>query len=425
MSVADPIQTEALNPSPSFLAGLWQRWLKKRRRDRARTLSHVRFRLTREGVHFIGILAFIFIGAVIRDISLLILLAGSMIGLLVLQWRFNTSTLAGLHVSRRLARSTSVGQALDVDVQLSNAKFWLGAWLVLVQDRVCKIAPDKQRLSVTGTALVDAVHPRGKADSSYRLEFHERGQYSIGPTTLSTRFPLGLGTGWRTIENTSSVLVHPARGELTGRIPELFQLDQHGQAQSSPKAGTQEGEFFGLRPWATGDSRRWIHWRTTARLGKLSVRQFERQQQRQFCVLLDLWRAGPTETRPVEEAVAFLATLAYQMIRQGRDKLAVGIAGKQTSTFTAIQSPVLVNSLLDALAVVEPSSEPDLVTAIQGLSVPILMNSSLVVVSTRADQTHQLLGMGENSPTQRLLAKARIRWINVTAGELEPYFQWI
>lgn len=423
MATAEPISEERPR---SLFSGLWARWKAKRARDRSRNLGHVRFRLTREGIHFIGILLFIFIGAVIREISLLILLAGAMIGLIMLQWRFNTSTLVGLRVSRRLERFAKIGQGTTVALKLANPKKWLSAWLVQVDDRVQKVQPERKRLSVKGTALVDAIRPENVLDSEYELEFHERGEYRIGPSTLSTRFPLGLGIGWRTIDSSSNIYVHPKEGTLTAAANSLFHLDQLGQAKSSSKSGTEEGEFFGLRPWSTGDSKRWIHWRTTARLGELTVRQFEQQQQRQITILLDLYRQGNSEEEheAVEKAISFVATLASKTVRQGRDRLAIAIAAETLSTYPAILSPLLVNSVLDDLAIASDSEAPDLLGAVRALSVPIQTNSRLLVVSTRENCLADLRGGDLDSLTERLLATVRTRWLNVSAGELEAYFQW-
>lgn len=411
--------------STPLLVGLWRRWQRKRRRDRARMLSQVRFRMTREGVHFVGILIFIFVGAVIRDINLLILLAGVMIGLLILQWRFNTSTLVGLQVQRRLPRHTSVDKNTEVDVLVQNPKHWLSAWLVLVEDPIQKNLPDSRRVSDQGMSLVDAVRPLGVSECRYRISFHERGKYEIGPSTISTRFPLGLGRGWRTVDNATEILVHPRQGKLLPAVTELFHEDRTGHSKASTHSGPHEGEFFGLRPWETGDSRRWIHWRTTARRAEITVRQFERRQQQQTTVLLDLFDPQRGEDyEHVESAVSFLATLARSTVSSGRDKLSVSVAGRETSLFETVQSAVLVNNLLDDLAVIRPSPQPDLGAAFQGLSMPLLNHPHLVVISTREDQTNRLKKELTGVLARRMLSRVRIRWINVSAGELEPYIQW-
>lgn len=420
------VNSESQNPDLKDVlrwtwGGIRSRW----RRNRVRQLNRVRFRLTREGVHFIGILAFIFIGAVIRDINLLILLAGTMIGLLMLQWRFNTSTLVGLDVKRSLPSNSTAEKPADIPFSVINPKRWLSAWLVMIEDPVSKLASRGKRLSARGMGIVDAVRPRGSADDAYRLVFHQRGKYQIGPSTISTRFPLGLGRGWRTLDNAAEMLVHPRQGELTRGVEKLFHLEMLGQTKASAQAGAHEGEFFGLRSWANGDSKRWIHWRTTARLGELSVRQFEQNQKRQICILLDLYDSGTgaDDEDVVEQAVSFLATLASKTVRQQRDKLTVAIASDQALAFSAVQSPVLVNNLLDELATVQPSKNPDLRAALLSLNTALLRNNNLIVISTRASQFDSL-DTGGDPVVSKLLGRVRTRWLNVAENDLEPYFQW-
>ncbi len=411
--------------SLGLFRSIWRKLKAHRRWARARNLAHVRFRLTREGVHFTGILAFIFIGAVIREISLLILLAGAMIGLLILQWRFNTSTLVGLTVRRRVPRSTTAGRETEVEIKLTNPKAWLSAWLVQSEDKIQRKEPESIRVQETGTALFDTVRPKGMASSNYSLQFHERGEYTLGPTVLQTRFPLGLGMGWRTLDNSSTIIVHPRQGELTQKVSSLFHLEQLGRAKSSSKSGNQEGEFFGLRPWASGDSKRWIHWRTTARLDKLSVRQFEQQQQKQITVLLDLFDSSEESSKEHQEAaISFIATLAARTVALGQDKIAIGIAANQSSSYPSILSSLMVQNVLRDLAVANAVTDVDFLGTMRGLSVPILTHPQLLVVSTRANILPKLQDECEDASVERLLTMTRVRWIDVSSGELEPYFQW-
>lgn len=411
----------------SVFKRLWQRWLARRRRNQARFLSYGSFRLTREGIHFLGVLLFVFLGAVIREINLLILIAGSMIGLLVLQWRFNSRTLIGLTLKRRLPHHFSVQRSANVELSVSNPKRWLGSWLVVVEDRMQKLEPEATKLSGTGMAIFEEIRPRGQASSHYQVDFHQRGRYRLGPSVISTRFPLGLGRGWRTLDNACDVIVHPQLGELTPKVKSLFQLRREGQATTSPKAGAHEADFYGLRPWQSGDSKRWIHWRTTARLGEVAVRQFERMQQRQICVLLDLYcRNGASieEVNRCELAISFLATLATTTAKQGADKVAAAVAGKEVVSQGNMQSNILASQLLDGLATVKPCGTPKLKEAFAKLMTPLVSNPVLLVVSTRASQVEQLRAEIVDSVGMKLFSKLHIRWLDVSADELAPYFHW-
>jgi uncharacterized protein (DUF58 family) len=196
------------------------------------------------------------------------------------------------------------------------------------------------------------------------------------------------------------------------------------------RAGINEGEFFGLRAWHTGDSQRWIHWRTTARLGELCVRQFEQPQRLQAVVLLDLMTppavgtASVQEIPVVEHAISFVASLAVEWVSRGHNKLSVALAGRDVRLLPNVQSPVLVNELLDTLASAACDTEDHLERALGLLQASLVRHPHLIVVSTRANIIPELLQKMPDSMTRRMLERIGVRWLNVSDEELEPYFRW-
>lgn len=405
-----------------------RRYQKTKKISLAKSTSTVRFRLTREGTHLFFVVLFIFMGAVLRDINLLILIAAAMIGLLLLQWRFSIGTIDKLTASRKLPDRISQGNSVCCQLTVANPKRWLGAWLVLAEDSVYQVAPKVSTLPIKGSTLIDEIPPGVSSAASYEMIFHCRGKFRIGPCMLSTRFPLNLGKGWRMCENTQEIIVHPRLGELTPATRNLFFTDREGLAKSSVHAGVHETEFYGLRPWANGDSRRWIHWRTTARLGELSVRQFETLQQQQVCLLLDLYvekgKQSANNEKACEQAISFVATLANRAVRVAGNKLNVAIAADRVVTLNNIQSPILVHNLLDELAVLAPSPAPDRRTALSKMTMALLQNPNLVVISTRAESNDELQNEFNRLLGPKSSSRLNIQWFNVTQGELEPYFLW-
>lgn len=90
-----------------------------------------------------------------------------------------------------------------------------------------------------------------------------------------------------------------------------------------------EADFYGLRDWRPGDSRRWIHWRTSARRGSLVVRQFEQRRSQDLALLVDLWQPtqpSEAELAHVETAVSFVATLLADACQQSGRQLMIQIA---------------------------------------------------------------------------------------------------
>ncbi len=389
----------------------------------------VRYRFTREGFNFLLILLFVLIAAILRNVSLLIILAGVMTGLMLLQWRIAYRTLLGLNVTRRLPTSMPAGQEVDVLVEVHNPRRWLGSWLIVVEDRLARVLPAKEVSTKLGTVLIDEVQPGDTRRSSYTLKFNHRGQYRIGGSTISTRFPLSLGVAIRERKLFQDIMIHPRLGQISPRCRELLEMERQGLSQATPRAGVNEGEFYGLRQWHNGDSQRWIHWRTTARLGELAVRQFEQQQRLHISLLVDLYRP-PKKDRDAEHAkrieriVAFAATLATDLVGKGRHKLGVAIAGKELFTSPSVQSRILVGHLLDQLAIAQEADTDRIELALQSLYTCLMRNPVLLVISTRPNQIESIRQHISDAVGQRLISRLQVRWLNVTQGDLEPFFQW-
>jgi uncharacterized protein (DUF58 family) len=84
--------------------------------------------------------------------------------------------------------------------------------------------------------------------------------------------------------------------------------------QFGPTETAQIGHdlFRGLRPYQPGDPQRSVHWKATARHGRLMVREAEGTGIVVVRLVLDLARPGPA----AEEAVARLAFVAEEALRR-------------------------------------------------------------------------------------------------------------
>ena len=136
------------------------------------------------------------------------------------------------------------------------------------------------------------------------------------------------------MDNAGELTVFPALGKLTPRIEVLFQQEMHGSAKSSPKVGLHEADFYGLRPWADRGFSALDSLANNGPLGELSVRQFERQQRRQICVLLDLLGIGIDArgkwTSLAKRPSPFWLRLATETAMHGGDRLAVAVAASES-----------------------------------------------------------------------------------------------
>jgi uncharacterized protein (DUF58 family) len=187
------------------------------------------------------------------------------------------------------------------------------------------------------------------------------------------------------------------------------------------------GDFYGVRPWRSGDSRRFIHWRSSARHASLVVRQFEQHRNRDLAVLVDLWQPDgprPSDYDNIELAVSFAATIVADACRRGGSNLLVSTSAAMRDQIRGPASALLVQGVMQQLAVAEASAEDRLPELLRrGLSA-VEPGTEVVLITTRevdlADA--QRLASPAADPHRRSPAP-RIRVVNVADAGLSDYFR--
>ena len=295
-------------------------------RDRGKR-ARVRLSLVMEGWIYLIILSFVSICAVLRNVNLLIVFTGVMIGPIFLSWRIGRTMVRHVKAKRILQNRIHVGQVVNVQWQLTNKRS-TPAWYVKIEDRITN---NNQRLSETirtakrGKTLVgaskivfDYVPGNSSKFMSYRALFTCRGEYEIGPATVSSTFPMGLVCSWFRIARKKTFFVAPRIGQLNPHWENRIASMVFGNQSAKRRRGTEPDEFYAIREWRSGDSRRDIHWRSTAKLGQPMVRQYDQQSNRDLALVLDLYSDDPKhslhfDSENCERVLSFAATIMSQL----------------------------------------------------------------------------------------------------------------
>ena len=252
-------------------------------------------RLTHEGWYFLIVLSFIVVAGSMRQINLMLVMAGMMVGAIYFNWHIARSMLRRLQIRRRLPREIGAGDTLVVDLEISSRQ---RCTALLVSDAIRRVAqPHLPENDVKGIVAVPHVAPGRPTHGQYRVVFDERGRYEFGPFWVETRHPFGLVARAVRFRRPARLLVLPKLGRLTDRWTHLAQKIDYGSHQSAGQQRPTDGEFYGLRDWQPGDSRRLIHWRTSARRGGLMVRQFEQPRNENLTLLVELWQPDRANSR--------------------------------------------------------------------------------------------------------------------------------
>jgi uncharacterized protein (DUF58 family) len=156
---------------------------------------------------------------------------------------------------------------------------------------------------------------------TYAVDGMRRSTWEIGPVSLTETDPFGIARRTRRVGGTTTVTVTP-------RLLPLSRLSaaagEDGGARATADRQGQGDDNLIPRPYAPGDSMRRVHWRASARLGELMVREEELESSPSACVVLDRstsrWAAGaasPGEDAAFEAAVALCVSAAWRLASDG------------------------------------------------------------------------------------------------------------
>ncbi len=292
------------------------------------------------GCVLLGLAGFFFIAATNTLSGWLYVMSGVILALMAIALWLVRQNLRGLTVTRQVPEPVSVGDSLSLRLTLHNASAQPKTLLKLID----RLPPALGRVRET---VVVQVPPYGTAVWQDELPVTRRGIYHWQQVRLRTGAPLGLF--WASQQHAVPIraIVHPQVLPLSrcplidqmGGDPSLQVLSQQ-LAQASP-----EGMTRSLRPYRWGDSMRLIHWRTSAKLGEVRVRELETFTSGQ-AIVIALDTTKDWEIESFEQAVTAAATLYFYALRQQL----------QVSLWTASTGLVQGNrSVLDTLAAVNPN----------------------------------------------------------------------
>lgn len=385
-----------------------------------------RTRLTREGWYYLLVLAFVVTGAMLREINLLLIMAGLLVGPLLINWRMVIWSLQPLRASRRVAESVVAGETLSVDIAIQSRASWLrklapSAWCVTVDDLLRRVESREPPLR---SGVMFWRIPRGQsARVSYRGRLLRRGRYVFGRLAVSSSFPLGLVRRTILVDAPQDLLVLPRLGRLTPAWRALCRRTLYApQGQRTPQVAL-EGDFHSLRDWRPGDARRQIHWRTTARRRAPVVRRLERPRNPEVVILLDLWRPyedGSLDV-PTERAISFAATVVNDICRQGQGRILLGTAAGRTAVYRGPASTALLHECLAHLATVEGSREDHFDALVTDMLSDVRRDAQVVVVTTRNEAAEESeRWQGWTAPSGRPVRPGLV--IDAGSSQLDEFF---
>jgi uncharacterized protein (DUF58 family) len=178
--------------------------------------------------------------------------------------------------------------------------------------RSATLVAEDQCGSHTVPVPVLRLRPRRETTASYPVPTDRRGVVPIGPLRVTRRDPLGLAGMTRTQGGTAQVWVYPRIHPLSA-VPAGVARSMDGRLDRVPHGSIT---FDSLREYVVGDELRRVHWRTTARVGELMVREHVDTSLPSIAVLLDDRGASHPDPDSFESACEAAASVVAAAVRE-------------------------------------------------------------------------------------------------------------
>lgn len=272
----------------------------KRLRDWRRYLyPNRRLRFTREGWIFSALTLSMGLIAINTGHNLFYLVFALLLSNVIVSGILSERVLSGIEVRRRLPSEITARLPFAVIVEVRNPHPAKTSYSLTISDA-------GEFLSRRALGRLLSLAPGESKSFPYLAQVEKRGSHRFGQLHLTSRFPFGLFEKVRLIPLEESLIAYPGIQE----IPELWALALERELSGNRKRRWGE-EILGIRPAVPDDDHRLIHWRTSARMGQLMVKEFIEEEGHPWAIFFDnRGREGEEFEAGVEAAASLLRMLA-------------------------------------------------------------------------------------------------------------------
>jgi uncharacterized protein (DUF58 family) len=336
---AAPAPAAPASPPPRTIEARISAWTKRLRPPR-------RLKFTREGKFFVGITLGVGFAAINTANNLLYLLLGMLLALIVVSGIMSELSLRDLTVVRRLPQRAQVGRAHLVEIEVYNHKKHVPSYAIEVEDLRAGQPADKRCFFLK-------ISPKSAQVAAYRRTPLHRGRDVHVGFRIATRFPFGLFEKSREVPAEGELIIYPAVDAVqlpppaAGRSPGADAIVGRGHGEG----------FFGLKLMRPGEDPRDVHWRKSAAVGQLVMRERARETRPDVTLTLETQRpanAGDDWSAAFERSIRDVASRAVAHIKRG-DRVAVVTTTGGAARGDRAQG---ADPLLRYLALLEPAASP-------------------------------------------------------------------
>ena len=290
------------------------------------------------------------------------------------------------------------GEEIQLTTEVTNRKFLPLPWIQISDELPQDVAPlqgrtvtapEPGRLLLTSFLSMRWYH---RITRTYTLACRRRGHYSLGPVRIRSGDIFGMSTRDLRLGRDHLLAVYPKVLPLI--MTRLPSREPYGSLRVRRSLIDDVTRPMGSREYAAGDSLRLIHWKSTARTGRLQTRVFDASTTPDYVLFYGVRTVNPpllgSQPHLLELGVLTVAALANYGLENGHP---VGLYVNQTSRQNSalVQAPPSpqpeqLTHILEALAQVHPDESIPLAQMVSERARSLPWGTTVIVVTAVPDE---------------------------------------
>jgi len=305
-------------------------------------------KFTKEGTRFVLLTLGVGVAAINTGNNLLYLILAMMLSFIIVSGILSEQCIRKIRIKRMIPSPLYAETPFTMNLIVRNEKRFFPSFSLQIQD----VLQSKENNPSTYFFVLP---PDEEVQKGYSLTLTERGLYRFKNLSLNTRFPFGLFIKTLTYPLLDELMVYP---KIESVFPSLDSFSSRKDEMEVNKKG-HGTTLYQLRNFQQGDDARAIHWKTSARHGRLLIRENETEEEKRVILVFDN-RQGKESLQNThllfEKAVSQTASLAYYFIQKGYALELI----TANSYFSFSKGPQHLHKILHYLALVTPQRENSL-----------------------------------------------------------------
>lgn len=215
---------------------------------------------------------------------------------------FGRRNIVGIRAVIEAPDEIYAGTMMPVKVILLNDKRFMPSFLI------------KVRVGDSET-LFPVIDKKGRATGLVNITFSKRGRHVIDDLYISSVFPFNFFTRYRRLDTALDTVVFPAAKKCS--LQSILSGEKRSRGDKTLDRTGFEAEILSIRNYRYGDPQKYIHWKASARTGKLKTKELSSLSHRPLIIDFNHVLIADLEER--------ISCITYAIVKSHRLNVPVGL----------------------------------------------------------------------------------------------------